>query len=318
MSQVAIIGAGVAGLLCARDLNRLGIACTVFEKSRGLGGRLARRQHVWGELDIGAPFLTVQTPLPEWGQLEGQGLLVVRRFSACRWQDGAVQTLPDQQHYLVAPSNNGLCHYLAEGLDIRRACRVASVEGGKLIDEHQQFLGDFAGVVLAAPAPQSQALLPAASSLNIDCHWQPGWTLLLQFDAPLDLPDIVEFVGHPLFQRLVHLSSLPGRDHRACYSLQLLPAACEALQAKDLEATLLPCLEALGQLVHLPVLLHCDRQRWQLVSGQRMQMPDAARIDEKQRIVLAGDWCSGGGVEGAWHSAGLAVAQLSQWQSACH
>jgi len=50
MSQVAIVGAGVAGLLCARDLNRLGIACTVFEKSRGLGGRLARRQHAWGEL----------------------------------------------------------------------------------------------------------------------------------------------------------------------------------------------------------------------------------------------------------------------------
>ena len=73
MSQVAIVGAGVAGLLCARDLNRLGIACTVFEKSRGLGGRLARRQHAWGELDIGAPFLTVQTPPPELGQLEEQG-----------------------------------------------------------------------------------------------------------------------------------------------------------------------------------------------------------------------------------------------------
>ena len=318
MSRVAIVGGGVAGLLCARDLRRRGIACTVFEKSHGLGGRLARRQHDWGELDIGAPFLSCQTPPAEWRDLEGQGLLRVQEFSACRWQGGVLQMLPDQRHYIAAPSNNRLCHYLSESVDIRRGCRVGGIEDGHLVDESQQLLGDFSAVVLTAPAPQSQALLPAGCPLSPDSGWQPGWTLLLQFDAPLPLPDIVEFDDHPLFRRLVHLSSLSGREHSACYSLQLLPAASNAPQNKDFEYTLLPSLEALADVVSLPILRHWDRQCWKLAVGQTMHMEDAERVDHRRRIVLAGDWCSGGGVEGAWRSAELAVEQVSQWQRACH
>ena len=41
--QVAIIGAGISGLACARMLKDHGIAVTLYEKSRGPGGRAATR-----------------------------------------------------------------------------------------------------------------------------------------------------------------------------------------------------------------------------------------------------------------------------------
>ena len=39
MSEVLIIGAGLAGLACAREVTRLGVACRVLEASDAVGGR---------------------------------------------------------------------------------------------------------------------------------------------------------------------------------------------------------------------------------------------------------------------------------------
>jgi oxygen-dependent protoporphyrinogen oxidase len=45
MKQVAIIGGGIAALGCAVALKERGIACTVFEKERGGGGKLRTERH---------------------------------------------------------------------------------------------------------------------------------------------------------------------------------------------------------------------------------------------------------------------------------
>ena len=53
--RIAIIGAGLAGLSAARALTAAGHTPVVFEKSRGLGGRLATRRTEFGPIDHGAP-----------------------------------------------------------------------------------------------------------------------------------------------------------------------------------------------------------------------------------------------------------------------
>lgn len=60
--DVAIIGAGIAGLTAAYELTRQGIDCEVFEKSRALGGRMATRRHEDVTFDHGAQYFTVKTP----------------------------------------------------------------------------------------------------------------------------------------------------------------------------------------------------------------------------------------------------------------
>ncbi|NJD31069.1 MAG: FAD-dependent oxidoreductase, partial [Gammaproteobacteria bacterium] len=42
--NIAVIGGGIAGLACARALARADAQVTVFERSRGLGGRLGTRR----------------------------------------------------------------------------------------------------------------------------------------------------------------------------------------------------------------------------------------------------------------------------------
>jgi predicted NAD/FAD-dependent oxidoreductase len=42
--HVAVIGAGISGLFAARTLQDHGMKATVFEKGRGVGGRMSTRR----------------------------------------------------------------------------------------------------------------------------------------------------------------------------------------------------------------------------------------------------------------------------------
>jgi len=61
--RVAVIGAGIAGLVAARDLTAGGHEVVVIEKSRGLGGRMAARRVEGMVLDHGLPVLEVPSPV---------------------------------------------------------------------------------------------------------------------------------------------------------------------------------------------------------------------------------------------------------------
>ena len=59
--SIAVIGAGIAGLACASELSRADAKVTVFERSRGLGGRLATRRQGNFAFDHGAQFVTARS-----------------------------------------------------------------------------------------------------------------------------------------------------------------------------------------------------------------------------------------------------------------
>ena len=63
INSVAIIGAGIAGLSCASALQQAGIRVRVFEKSRGVGGRMSTRRGEGWECDHGAQYFTVSDDL---------------------------------------------------------------------------------------------------------------------------------------------------------------------------------------------------------------------------------------------------------------
>ena len=56
----AVVGAGIAGITCARQLAAAGSRVRVFERAAVPGGRLAAHHSDGGDFDIGAQYLTVQ------------------------------------------------------------------------------------------------------------------------------------------------------------------------------------------------------------------------------------------------------------------
>ena len=55
--RVAVVGAGIAGLSCARELQREGVHVEVFERDEDVGGRMCTRIREGHAFDVGANFL---------------------------------------------------------------------------------------------------------------------------------------------------------------------------------------------------------------------------------------------------------------------
>src|SRR6185369_10035327 len=56
--HIAIIGAGIAGLTCARRLQAQGHSVVIYEKSSDISGRMNTRQTELGGFDYGAQYFT--------------------------------------------------------------------------------------------------------------------------------------------------------------------------------------------------------------------------------------------------------------------
>ncbi|MCE3000724.1 MAG: FAD-dependent oxidoreductase, partial [Betaproteobacteria bacterium] len=92
MSRVAVIGAGIAGISCARQLRDAGHAVRVFDKSRGIGGRMATRRGESGTFDHGAQYFTARElrfrALVE--ALGASGVVAPYRGRIVHWSGGSV------------------------------------------------------------------------------------------------------------------------------------------------------------------------------------------------------------------------------------
>ncbi|KGK41903.1 hypothetical protein LH51_11105 [Nitrincola sp. A-D6] len=78
---LAVIGAGLAGLRCAALLAEAGYAVTVFEKSRGTGGRLASSRLDGLTTDLGIPYIETHQPdFHHWLQTHSEQ---VQRWQPC-------------------------------------------------------------------------------------------------------------------------------------------------------------------------------------------------------------------------------------------
>jgi len=155
-TDILIIGAGLAGLLAATDLQASGLHPLVVEKGRGVGGRLASRRIGSATFDHGAQFITARNPrfaalLDEW---HGLGLLA-------EWYRSV-----DDNHirWRGVPSMTAVPKHLAKSLNVRLEMKMTALE-----QESSRWLAVFKNgetiaanaVLLTAPVPQSLALLDA-------------------------------------------------------------------------------------------------------------------------------------------------------------
>lgn len=200
MFDVAIIGAGLAGLTCAQQLHQAGYRVVVVDKSRGVGGRMATRRLHDTCADHGVRYLepkgTLLQELIE--RLVQRNILQVWTNTIyelkCDRTESITQGSASTSHltshsspltcYTAPAGMTAVAKFLATGLEIWRNRRVQAVKPTAeqtwylSFDCSEEIANELTAkaVVIAIPAPQALTLLEPLAQTNLSTDFLSRWT----------------------------------------------------------------------------------------------------------------------------------------------
>lgn len=334
----AVIGAGLAGITCARTLMQAGHRVTLFEQAGAVGGRMASRQGAFGSFDAGAQYYTVRDARFRRALETAPGTALPWNATAVRVLDPlgrvaeAARPTPEP-HWVGVPSMDALPRAWAQPLlaagRVEFDAFAERIEADALDTRRWQLRTSgpndtvqvhpgFDAVVLAIPAGAAAALLersrlaPGFVERLRGVDIAPCWTLMLafpqapqpgrfgpQWDAALST--------HHRIAWLARESSKPGRGAVERWTVQASPAwSTEHLgdDGQRVEAKLLKAFAEVTGIRAQPG--HVEVKRWRyaktLAPLGRTHLWDA-----QLGLGACGDWCLGHRVEHAFIS-GLELA----------
>ena len=298
--RVAVIGAGLAGLSCARVLRQAGFYVDVFERDRIIGGRMATARLGMATFDHGAQYVTARGSVfrSYLDELSSVGY-------AARWlpraQDGE-QSGQLHPWYVGTPGMSMVVRPLAESVRIHTNRNVHTIDtSGKALKiwfDDETSAGPYSALVVAVPAPQARLLLGRLdyfTSVISRARMSPCWALMARFDD-ITLPEQDVFSDmSEVIRWVARNSSKPNRGGRGesivvhaspRWSRETMDVepddVAEELWSELCQALELPPMRPKTMSAHL----------WQngLVEES---VGETCLFSTELRIGVAGDWCLG-------------------------
>ncbi len=341
--DVAVIGAGMSALTCARQLQHAGYRVVILEKSRGVGGRVATRRLHGTLADHGTCYLT-----PKGEAFRSLLLPMIATGVLTVWTDtvhelGADGTLhaADANPRFIAPDGmTAIAKFLAHDLDIRLSHVVKTIAQGD--DGHWQVTCQHTApdqtmttvtlsagaIVVAIPAPQAVMLLQ-----TLPVGVLPD-AFLQQVQSVTFTPCLSVIAGYAVDRRQEWLSQYPnvcsvtftkdgnlawlGDDSskrkdapQPVFVVQSTAAFAEQyLDAISLQSAGYTLLKRAAERLQAAWLATPDWlqvHRWRYAFARSPLADPDLSAETAAPLVCAGDWCGGQKVEQAFLS-GLAAA----------
>ncbi|MES2661728.1 MAG: FAD-dependent oxidoreductase [Pseudomonadota bacterium] len=192
--DVVIVGAGIAGLTCAFELQQRNMKVCVLEKSRGAGGRLASRRIVnekifpnqaFGRHPLGTQYIALENELeipeheyPSWWNKA----IEIKALSGAIFQNHALNATTQQALRFIQYE---VCRQLADSVQLQtqqRAIAMSRKEDGWTIETDQQQSYYCKYLVLTIPGPQAITLLQTEPNIacleRVNSIYKPQWTVV--------------------------------------------------------------------------------------------------------------------------------------------
>ncbi len=330
MTNIIVIGAGMAGLVCAQQLTQAGYSVKVIDKSRGVGGRVATRRLHDTKADHGACYIK-----PKGEILQRLVKLLVSKGDLEIWTEtlhiqdnfsSAIAHSPSSLPYIAPEGMNAIAKFLAQGLKIHRGERVNKIS---LTSENQWHLTSetnkeftASSVVVAIPAPQAVMLLESSAELlNNDfieklrsVEFYPALTVMAGYPDSSQQPEwkAITFKNNPVLGWIGLDSSKrknPTQPHFVIHSSA--DFAEKYFESEDLHEVGKEILENAAFNLNLSWL---NNPQWMQVHRWRYAFPKTPleqpflAAETSSPLVCCGDWCGGNLIESAMLS-GIAAAE---------
>ena len=323
--SIAIIGAGLAGLSCATQLQAKGFKVQIFEKSRGPSGRMSTRNGDNWSADHGAQYFTARDPLfiEELNTWIKDGVADdwsphLKVFENGQWRE----CTSIEKRYVGIPTMNCPGKYLSKNLQVQynqTIDQIACNDGKWTLHSREDGSMDeqFDWLALAIPAPQAftltnlidQSIAEKNAVDMLGC-----WTLIASFNEKQDIPFDAAFINKEIISWISRNNSKPGREGPETWTIHTNPQWSQQWIELDKEEAIkriLECAKGLG--------LDCQNaqisaHRWRYASGSIGANP-GFKVYEDIQLGLCGDWLHGGRVEGAWLSGYKLANEISIQQA---
>lgn len=334
--EVLVIGAGIAGLSCARRLIAKGHTVTVVDKGRGVGGRLATRRLGTASFDTGAQFISAREPAFAQELTEAGATIWCHGFPVL----GNVRAPDGHSRYRMPGGMNRLAKCLGQGLVVRDQLTVTGMtvtdgrwqvtcSPGDLVKSGSIATGPALtlaadAVVLTAPAPQAARLLTsfgiAVPEVVHTIRYDPCLCLLLDYptaaQALLPLPGGIQVtddaaIGWISSQRAKGLRT--AGEGVIIHATGAWSAAHYGLSDADILATLRPLAEAVLRRAGITATAEdCQLKKWKYSLPTVTIDEPCLRVPAAAPLLLAGDsFGNRPRVEGAWLSGRAAAESLA-------
>lgn len=297
MKSIAIVGAGIAGAVCASQLATLGHAVIVFDKGRGPGGRMSSRRTDSGHrFDHGASRIDVTQP-------------ALHELFAPAVVAGLLRRVDDT--YTSPSGMNAIGKWLLDGQAARYATKIIRLERAAswhAFDETGLSHGPYDAVVLAIPPVNAGELVIGQNTelarTIASVRMLPRWVAVLAFSEKLKhVPDksIVtgQIVRRSTSNAIGDAMVIEASQH---WSIQHLEVDANAVGNLLTEL----CLPVLGSATPISIAAH----RWRYAFADKpLGRPF---LTDQHGLFVCGDWCLGHSIESAWLSAVAVVGSIGR------
>ena len=311
-----VVGAGLSGLIAARELSAAGRDVIVLDKGRGVGGRLATRRIGDARLDHGAQFFTVRSD--EFAALTQKWVTDDVAFEWCR---GFSATADGYPRYAVRGGMSALAKHLAGQLDVRCNTLVFMIRrttaGWDVVLDDGSVLA-CAELVVTCPLPQAFSLLVEAQVDLPEALWRTEYDRTIALLAVLDRASGVPAPGG-VQNVAATAQAAPGYtfigDNQAkgvsavpALTMHTDPAWSDANWDTDGAAVHAALIEAAAPWLGDALIVESQVKRWRFATPRTLWPDPCWQDPQAPTLVVAGDAFAGPRIEGAACS-GLAAAR---------
>jgi renalase len=332
MTDIAVIGAGISGLICAQQLRQAGYSVLVVEKSRGVGGRVATRRLEGTCADHGACYLSPKGELLSKfvDLLQSRQIIEVWTDTVYEFSDAGGISQPEKRspRYTAPGGMSAIPKFLTLDLDILLNQRVIKVNSTTenswcltLESSDQQLTAK--ALVVAIPAPQAWDLLaPLGENIfNIEflnnlhsVEFNPCISVMAGYSPdsqPLPHWQAVNFNDNADLAWIGFDSSKRTQSKQPHFVLQSSAnLAQQHLETQDLQTVGNYMLQKAAEHLELPWLKNPEWiqiHRWRYAFPLNPLNTNCLSANTSAPLICCGDWCGGNFIEGAMLS-GLTTA----------
>ena len=331
-NSIAIIGAGLSGLILANFLAKKH-EVKIFEKARGVGGRMASRTKENLNFDFGCqfflaktlefnnflqPFIDNKILLPwnaKFAEIDNYQITLERE-----WNE-------DSHHFVASNKINQFPKELAKNLDITLQTKITKIQKinrkWHLFDDKDLLIEKFDWVFITCPNQQTVDLITNAKKNcdffeNLHQHKMLGcFALMLAFDQSLNLKFDVSLVKNSIISWISHEDSKPNKTKNNAYTILSQNNWAEKNIEQNPDIVSQELIAEFSKIINqkLPNILHQDLHKWRYANIKKQNNLNHSYIDKKNKIGVCGDWLIQGRVEASFLSATNLIQKFNEFYS---